>query len=190
MKESGIKPSPTEQAKRGLFINEVDVPLLDAVTRLIQLLDKPMDIPLLAPLLIKEILYRVLQGKHGGTLTQLAVEGDGAFRIKAAIDYIKEHYKQAFRVEELAEHVNMSMPTLHRRFKEITAMTPIQFQKQLRLQAARSFLLSESMNAADVAFQVGYESPSQFSREYSRLFGLSPIQDIKRLKILDGNTSD
>ncbi|MZQ81038.1 helix-turn-helix domain-containing protein [Paenibacillus sp. 5J-6] len=186
IKESKIQVASLEQVRRGLFISEVDVPLLDAVMRLVQLLDNPADIPLFASMIIKEILYRVLQGKQGGMLTQIAVEGGGAFRIKAVIDYIKEYYKQPVRIEELAEQANMSIPTLHRHFKEVTAMTPIQFQKQLRLQAARQILLSESSNAADVAFQVGYESPSQFSREYSRMFGLSPIQDIKRLRLLEG----
>ncbi|MBO7743424.1 AraC family transcriptional regulator [Paenibacillus sp. MWE-103] len=186
MKESGIRPAPQEQAKRGMFISEVDAPLLDAVTRLTRLLDAPADIPLMAPLLIKEVLYRVLQGKHSGALAQSAVEGGAAFRIKAVIDHIKEHYNQAFRIEALAEQANMSVPTLHRHFKAVTAMTPIQFQKQLRLQAARRLLFSESSNAADVAFQVGYESPSQFSREYARMFGLSPIQDIKRLRMPEG----
>ncbi|MFC4808175.1 AraC family transcriptional regulator [Paenibacillus sp. GCM10023250] len=186
MKTSGIQPSPLEQAKRGMFISEVDAPLLDAVTRLTRLLDTPADIPLLAPLLMQEVLYRVLQGKHGGTLAQLAVEGGGAFRIKAAIDHIKAHYNRSFRIEELAEQANMSIPTFHRHFRAVTAMTPIQFQKKLRLQAARQMLFAESANAADVAFQVGYESPSQFSREYARMFGLPPIQDIKRLRLLDG----
>ncbi|REE67616.1 AraC-like DNA-binding protein [Paenibacillus taihuensis] len=185
MKESGIHPSPQDQAKRGMFISPVGAPLLNAISRVTQLLDTPADIPLLAPLLIKEILYRVLQGKHGGTLAQLAVEGGGAFRIKEVIDYIKEHYVTSFRIDELAERANMSIPTLHRHFKEVTAMTPIQFQKQLRLQAARQLMLAESLNAADVAFQVGYESPSQFSREYARMFGLSPIQDVRRLRTLD-----
>ncbi|ACS99159.1 AraC family transcriptional regulator [Paenibacillus sp. JDR-2] len=185
MKESGIQPRPQEHARRGLFIGQMERSLTDAIHRLVQLLEQPDDIPLLAPLLIKEILYRILQSKHGVSLEQLALEGGGAFRIKEVIDHIKKNYEKSIRSDELAAIANMSVPTLYRHFKEVTAMSPIQFQKHLRLQAARSLLLSEPVNAADVAFRVGYESPSQFSREYARMFGLSPIQDIKRLRTFD-----
>lgn len=171
-----------QKMNRAMFIDKAEPVLLDAVTRLARLLDRPQDIPVLAPLYKKEILYLVLQGPHGNILEQMALEGSQVYRIREVIEYIKRHYVEAFRIEELAEKVNMSVATLHRYFKQVTAMSPIQFQKNLRLQEARRRLLAEATDAAEVAFQVGYESPSQFSREYSRMFGLPPKEDIKQLR--------
>lgn len=171
-----------ENAKRGLYVSKIEPSLLDAVTRLARFLDNPMDIPVLAPLIRKEIIYRVLQGEHGGMLKQIAIEGSSTNQISDVIEHIINNYEKSFKIEELTEIANMSVSSLHRHFKEVTAMSPIQFQKQLRLQEARSLLLSESADAADVAFRVGYESPSQFSREYSRMFGLPPKEDVKRLR--------
>jgi AraC-like DNA-binding protein len=176
------KTQKKENAKRGMFVSQMDSTILDAVIRLVRLLDNLEDIPVLAPLVTKEILYRVLQGEHGMTLEQIAIEGSSTNRVREVIEHIMDNYASSFKIEVLAELANMSVPSLHRHFKEVTAMSPIQFQKQLRLQEARHLLLSESADAADVAFQVGYESPSQFSREYSRMFGLPPIEDIKRLR--------
>ncbi|CAM2769066.1 AraC family transcriptional regulator [Paenibacillus sediminis] len=180
--DSKIRVGPKENANRGMFVSRMELPLLDAVIRLARLLDNPKDIPILAPLFTKEILYRVLQGQHGSTLEQIAIKGSSAHQIKDVIEHITNNFDKPFRIEELAEKVNMSVSSLHRHFKEVTAMSPIQFQKQLRLQEARRLLLSESTDAADVAFRVGYESPSQFSREYSRMFGFPPREDIKRLR--------
>jgi AraC-like DNA-binding protein len=171
-----------ENAKRGMYVSKIAPSLLDAVTRLARLLDNSKDIPVLAPLIRKEIIYRVLQGEHGGMLKQIAIEGSSTNQISDVIEHIMNNYEKSFKIEELAEIANMSVSSLHRHFKEVTAMSPIQFQKQLRLQEARSLLLSESEDAADVAFRVGYESPSQFSREYSRMFGLPPKEDVKRLR--------
>ncbi|NHM33915.1 AraC family transcriptional regulator [Neobacillus terrae] len=171
-----------ENAKRGMYVSKIETSLLDAVTRLARLLDTPKDIKVLAPLIRKEIIYRVLQGEHGGLLKQIAIEGSSTNQISDVIEHIMNNYEKSFKIEELAEIANMSVSSLHRHFKEVTAMSPIQFQKQLRLQEARSLLLSESEDAADVAFRVGYESPSQFSREYSRMFGLPPKEDVKRLR--------
>ena len=165
-----------------MFVSPIELSLLDAVIRLVRLLDNPKDIPVLAPLFTKEILYRVLQGDHGAMLEQIAIEGSSANQIRDVIEHIMNNYDKSFRIEELAEKANMSVSSLHRHFKEVTAMSPIQFQKQLRLQEARRLLLSESTDAADVAFRVGYESQSQFSREYSRMFGFPPKEDIKRLR--------
>jgi transcriptional regulator GlxA family with amidase domain len=131
---------------------------------------------------MKEILYRVLQGQHGSVLEQMVIEGSSTYLIRDVIEHIVNNYERSFRIEELAEIANMSVPSLHRHFKQVTAMSPIQFQKQVRLQEARRLLLSESTDAADVAFRVGYESPSQFSREYARMFGFPPKEDIKRLR--------
>jgi AraC-like DNA-binding protein len=171
-----------ESAKRGLYVSNIEISLLDAVTRLARLLDTPEDIKVLAPLIRKEIIYRVLQGENGGLLKQIALEGSSTYQISDVIEHIMNNYEKSLKIEELAEIANMSVSSLHRHFKEVTAMSPIQFQKQLRLQDARSLLLSESADAADVAFRVGYESPSQFSREYSRMFGLPPKEDTKRMR--------
>ncbi len=154
----------------------------DAVLRLARLLDTPEEIPFLAPLYTKEILYRLLQGPYGAELAQIAVEGSSTYRIREAIDYIVQHWDQSFRIEDLAEAASMSISSFHRHFKEVTSMSPIQFQKQLRLQEARRILLAESADAADVAYRIGYESSSQFNREYSRMFGAPPRADIKRLR--------
>lgn len=182
LNDTEVRAGLKENAKRAMFVSQIELSLLDAVLRLARLLDTPKDIPVLAPLFTKEILYRILQGQHGTTLEQIAIEGSSTYRIKDVIEQIMTNYSRPFRIEELAKIVNMSVPTLHRHFKEVTAMSPIQFQKQLRLQEARRLLLAESTDAADVSFRVGYESPSQFSREYSRLFGLPPIEDIKRMR--------
>jgi AraC-like DNA-binding protein len=178
--EMGVEKK--ENATRGLFVSKIEPSLLDAVTRLARLLDIPKDIPVLAPLIMKEIIYRVLQGEYGGMLKQIAIEGSSANQISDVIEHIMNNYEKSFKIEELAEIANMSVSSFHRHFKEVTAMSPIQFQKQLRLQEARHLLLSESADAADVAFRVGYESPSQFSREYSRMFGLPPKEDVKSLR--------
>ncbi|UNK21067.1 AraC family transcriptional regulator [Paenibacillus sp. N3/727] len=182
LRDSEIRVGPKENAKRGMFVSRMELPLLDAVIRLASLLDNPKDIPILATLFTKEILYRVLQGQHGVRLKQIAIEGSSAHQIKNVIEHITNNYDKSFRIEELAEKVNMSVSSLHRHFKEVTAMSPIQFQKELRLREARRLLITESADATDVAFRVGYESSSQFSREYSRMFGFPPRQDVKRLK--------
>jgi AraC-like DNA-binding protein len=182
LQDSQLAVNKKENAKRGMYVSQIELSLLDAVTRLVRLLETPNDIPVLVPLITKEIIYRVLQGQHGVTLGQIAIEGSTTYGISDVIDHIMNNFDQSFRIEDLAEIGNMSVSSLHRHFKEVTAMSPIQFQKQLRLQEARRLLFSESTDAADVAFRVGYESPSQFSREYSRMFGLPPKEGIKRLR--------
>jgi AraC-like DNA-binding protein len=182
LSDSEIPVGKKENSKRAMYVSPIELSLLDAVLRLAYLLENPKDIPVLAPLFTKEILYRVLQGQHGTMLEQIAIEGSSANRIRDVIEHIKVNYDKSLRIEELAEIAAMSVASLHRHFKEVTSMSPIQYQKQMRLQKARHLLLSESTDAADVAFKVGYESPSQFSREYSRMFGYPPIEDIKRLR--------
>jgi AraC-like DNA-binding protein len=188
LREFQMGTDKKENTKRGMYVSNIEPSLLDVVTRLARLLDSPKDIKVLAPLIRKEIIYRVLQGEHGGMLKQIAIEGSSTHQISDVIEHIMNNYASSFKIEELAEIANMSVSSLHRHFKEVTAMSPIQFQKQLRLQEARSLLLSEVVDAADVAFRVGYESPSQFSREYSRMFGLPPKEDIKRLRGNDDKT--
>ena len=165
-----------------MFVSKIEASLLDAVFRLARLLENPKHIPVLAPLFTKEILYWILQGPHGESLEQMAIKGSNGQRIRDVIEHIIKNYDRSFKIEELAEIANMSAASLHRHFKEVTAMSPIQFQKQLRLQEARRMLLADSTDIADVAFQVGYESQSQFSREYSRMFGCPPRDDINRMR--------
>ncbi|MFS0868636.1 AraC family transcriptional regulator N-terminal domain-containing protein [Paenibacillus xylanilyticus] len=182
LNHAALQPGPKKNAKRAIFIGNVEPPLLDAVYRLAFLLNHAEHIPVLAPLIKKEILYWILQGPHGEALEQMALEGSNSVRIRKVIQHIIETYKDSFRIEELAEIASMSAASLHRHFKEVTAMSPVQFQKQLRLQEARRLLITESTDVANAAISVGYESQSQFSREYSRLFGLSPRADINRLR--------
>ncbi|MBO1511480.1 AraC family transcriptional regulator [Metabacillus bambusae] len=180
--ETDIQFKQGKNSKRAMFVSEVEPFLLDAVLRLACLLDNPKHIPVLAPLIKKEIIYWILQGPHGEALEQIALEGSNASRIREVIDHIIKNYEEPFRIEELTEIANMSVSSLHRHFKEVTTMSPIQFQKQLRLQEARRLLMVDPTNVADVAFKVGYESQSQFSREYSRMFGSSPRVDIRRMR--------
>ncbi|MEO1444920.1 MAG: helix-turn-helix domain-containing protein, partial [Cyanobacteria bacterium J06635_11] len=148
-----------------------------------QLLDTPQDIPFLAPLIIREIYYRLLMGEQGEAIRQIATAGSNMQRIASAIERLKADFAQSLRVEALAEQANMSASSFHRHFKAVTSMSPLQYQKQLRLLEARRLMLAEDADATHAAYQVGYESPSQFSREYSRMFGAPPIQDIQRLRI-------
>ncbi|SDM77194.1 AraC-type DNA-binding protein [Paenibacillus sp. yr247] len=182
LSDSDIRITSKGNVERAMFVGKMELPIMDSIFRLACLLDNPKDIPFLAPIYTKEILYRLLQGQYGVALAQIAMEGSGTYGIRDAIEQISNNFKKPLRIEELAEIASMSISSFHRHFKEVTAMSPIQFQKQLRLQEARRLLLTESADAADVAFRVGYESPSQFSREYSRMFGFPPRQDIKRLK--------
>jgi AraC-like DNA-binding protein len=185
-----VKVNSKITSKRGMNVAKLDVSMLDAVVRLVRLLDKPADIPVLVPLFTKEILYKTLQGEHGDSLRQIVTDGSPTFHIKNAIEHILNNFQYSFRIEELADVAKMSIPSLHRHFKELTAMSPIQFQKQLRLQEARRLIISESTDVATAAFRVGYESPTQFSREYSRMFGFPPREDMKRLKGLSAQSVD
>jgi AraC-like DNA-binding protein len=182
IKESEVTWGQKEDAARGLLVSRTSTSLLDAVLRLVRLLDEPWDIPVLAPLIIREILYRVLQDEQGSSVLQFAVAGSHAQRIAKVIELINRDFDKPLRIDYLAMTANMSPSSLHHHFKEVSAMSPLQYQKQIRLQEARRLLLSETSEAADAGFRVGYESPSQFSREYARMFGLPPVSDIKRLR--------
>ncbi|MDR2833599.1 MAG: AraC family transcriptional regulator [Streptococcaceae bacterium] len=170
------------QSDLGLFVSPLPFSLESAVTRLVRLLETPDDIAFMAPMIIKEIIYRVLQEPQGYKLSQIALKDTFTNKISVAIHYIMENYAESFSIEELAQVSNMSASTFHRHFKEVTAMSPIQFQKQIRLQNARTLLLN-SFGATQAAFEVGYESSSQFSREYSRMFGKSPREDMKQARL-------
>jgi AraC-like DNA-binding protein len=182
MNEADLLPNKIRRSGRSLFLGKMPLDLLDAAVRLVRLLESPKDIPLLAPLIIREILYRILCDEQGDALKLIAMANSNVCRIADVIEYIKENYDKNLRIEDMAIITNMSPASLHRHFKDITAMSPLQYQKQIRLQEARRLLLSEASEAATVAYQVGYDSPSQFSREYLRMFGLPPISDIKQLR--------
>lgn len=156
--------------------------LLEAFERLLRLLDMPSDLPVLGRLLKLEIMYHLVTGPGGPTLTQGLMGSHREFAVNKAISWIREHYDAPLKIAELAEAVHLSPSVLHRRFKAATIMSPLQYQKQVRLMEARKLLMSGGVEAANVAFQVGYESPSQFSREYRRLFGASPLQDAEQLR--------
>jgi AraC-like DNA-binding protein len=166
---------------RGITVNRTSPVLLEAIARLMQLLDDPEDIPILAPLAIREILYRMLQGEQGALLYQFAIIGGHAHNIAQAIQLINRQYDRPLSIEQLAESVNMSISAFHKHFKRVTAMSPLQYQKTVRLQEARRLMLTEAVQASDAAFRVGYESPSQFSREYSRVYGKPPMRDVQEL---------
>jgi AraC-like DNA-binding protein len=167
---------------RGLFVARMDEPLLDAVLRMVKLLDAPEDIAALAPVVQREIYYRVLRGELGRRLVDLAESNGGSHRIVRAISWLKQRYAAPLRIEELADAVYMSPSALHHRFKAVTAMSPLQYQKQLRLHEARRLMFAEGLECAAAGHRVGYASPSQFSREYRRLFGLPPRVEIARLR--------
>jgi transcriptional regulator GlxA family with amidase domain len=159
-----------------------------AFQRLLDLLDSPKDIPILAPIIQREIFYRLLVGDQGTRLRQMALTGSQSQQISRAIDWLKGNFTQPLRIEDLATQVAMSTSTFHHHFRALTAMSPLQYQKWLRLTEARRLMLAEDQDAATAAYQVGYESPSQFSREYSRLFGAPPLRDIASLRQVTCNT--
>ncbi|HUL94812.1 MAG TPA: AraC family transcriptional regulator [Usitatibacter sp.] len=167
---------------RGLYVSRSDPEMVESFVRLLRLLESRDDIAVLAPLARREILYRVLKGEQGHRLRQIASVSGHAKRIAKAIEWLRANYRQALRVEELAAQASMSTSSFHEHFRAVTAMSPLQFQKQLRLQEARQLLLAEAIDAATAGHRVGYESPSQFSREYSRLFGAPPATDMKRMR--------
>ena len=181
MAPSGADELPAATT-RSLSFSRTGGPLLDAVLRLLRLLETPGDVSMLAPAVIREILYRLLTGEQGGRLRQIAVSGSLTQRIARAIEWIKRHYAEPLSIETVADEVCMSASGLHHHFKAVTAFSPLQYQKHLRLQEARRLMLNEAADAATAGYQVGYQSASQFSREYARLFGAPPGRDIARLR--------
>ncbi|WKB55942.1 AraC family transcriptional regulator [Eleftheria terrae] len=175
-------PAPPVPTGRGLWLSRTSAPLLDAVLRLVALLDSPEDIETLAPLAMREIVYRLLKSPEGPLLAHLARADGPGQRVRKAIAWIRAHLDQPLRIEALAREAHMSPSSLHQHFKALTSMSPLQYQKQLRLQEARRLLLSEVADAATAGHRVGYSSPSQFSREYRRRFGAPPARDIERLR--------
>ena len=173
--DSGRSPS-------ALAVSDASVELLDAVVRLLRLLDTPRDRPVLAPLIKREILWRVITGGHGAGLQQLGLADSSLSHVARAVRWIRDHYSQPFRVEDVAQLAGMSVSAFYRHFQAVTALSPIQFQKQIRLQEARLLLASDPHDVTGVSRRVGYDSPSQFSREYRRQFGVPPSQDAAGLR--------
>lgn len=171
-----------QQAGHGMATSELTLPLLTAFQRLLDLYDEEDDIPILAPIIQKEIIYRLLVGEQGARLRQIASAGSQSQQIAQAIEWLKANFRQQLRIEDLASQARMSASSFHNHFRAMTALSPLQYQKHLRLHEARRLMLTESMDAATAAFQVGYESPSQFNREYRRLFNAPPLRDVSRLR--------
>lgn len=184
MLQSGITPPAVSPSERGMFLGETTPILLEGFNRLVSLLDEPAAIPVLAPLIEWEIYYRLLTSDQCARLWQIASVGSQSHRIARAIDWLRAHFNEPFRIETLAAQVQMSASTFHQHFRNLTSMSPLQYQKWLRLNEARKLMLSDDFDVSTAAFRVGYESPSQFSREYSRFFGLPPSQDIDGLRWL------
>ena len=181
----GGLPLPEDRSSdRGAVIGlgTVTPMLLEPFKRMLDLLDEPSAIPILAPLIEREIHYRLLMSDQAARLQQIASVGSQGHRVAKAIDWLKVNYTETLRIDDLASHVKMSPSSLHHHFRQLTAMSPLQYQKWLRLNEARRLMLNKDSDAASAAFEVGYESPSQFSREYTRLFGAPPKRDIEGLR--------
>jgi AraC-like DNA-binding protein len=176
-------PMPSGQSSdRGISTGFATVELFDAFSRLLAIADKPQDIPILGPLIHREILYRLLTGEQGARFREIASLGSQSHRTALAVNWLRSNYAQPLRINELAKSVKMGVSTLHHQFRAMTSMSPLQYQKQLRLQQARKLMLTGDYDAGSAALQVGYESATQFRREYSRLFGQPPIRDVRALR--------
>ena len=173
-------------AVRGVAVNDADAGVIDATLRLLRLLDTPSDIPALAPLIEQEILYRLLMGPCGTSLLRIAQADSPGNRIAKAVGWLREHFTEPLRIADLARHAGMSVSSLHHHFSAVTAMTPMQYQKQLRLHEARRLLWVERLDVGGAGFRVGYQSPSQFSREYRRLYGVAPSHDLAESAAREG----
>ncbi|WP_039852217.1 AraC family transcriptional regulator [Hylemonella gracilis] len=181
--ELGLAGKPSGgDVGRGIYTSDNTVALLEPLLRLLALLETPEDIPTLSPLVTREIVYRLLKSPDGWRLAQLALVESHSQRVAQVIEVLRKRYAESLRMQDLARQVHWSVSALHHHFKAITAMSPLQYQKQLRLQEARRVMLSENIDAAAAGHRVGYESQFQFNREYSRFFGAPPARDIKRLR--------
>jgi AraC-like DNA-binding protein len=179
LEEIHVAEAPSDSP--AMSVGETTPEFLNACCRLLDLLDSPEDIPFLSGLIQREIIYRILRGPEGARLRAVATLGDQSHRTAKAVAWITANYAKPLHVEELAQIASMGVSTLHHHFRMLTAMSPLQYQKQLRLQSARSLMLNNGLDAATAAFEVGYESATQFNREYSRFFGQPPMRDIRAL---------
>lgn len=183
MMEAGAETRKGDASVKAIGVNPVDADLLDAVVRLVRLADKPGGQKVLAPLIKREIIYRLLAGGEGARLGHLVASSRGdTRRISRAIGRLREHYSEPLQIEEIARDLGMSVSGFHHHFKSVTSMSPLQFQKQIRLQEARRLMLGEELDAASAGHRVGYEDPAYFSRDYKKLFGAPPQRDIARLR--------
>jgi AraC-like DNA-binding protein len=185
MVESGIEPKKGNAGLMAMDVSPLDANLLDAVVRLVRLLDAPpnqVEGKVLAPLIIREIVFRLLAGGQSARLSHLLTAGKDTQRISRAIGLLREHFDQPLKMDDIAHELGMSVSGFHHHFKSVTAMSPLQFQKQIRLQEARRLMLGEDLDAASAGFRVGYEDPAYFSREYKKLFGNPPQRDIAKLR--------
>jgi AraC-like DNA-binding protein len=182
MEETGYTSPPGHTDARAIDVSPLDGYLLDAVVRLTRLLDAPAEAPVLLPLITREIIYRLLLGKQGTRLRHLAFQGGYTPHIARAVGRLRRDFDQPLRIEQLAHELGMSVSGLHHHFKAVTALSPLQFQKRLRLQEARRLMLSEDLDAASAAYRVGYHDASHFNREYKSLFGVPPMRDVQRLR--------
>jgi AraC-like DNA-binding protein len=183
MMEAGAETRKGDASIKAIAVNRVEADLLDAVVRLVRLADTPDEQKILAPLIKREIVYRLLAGGEGARLGHLLASSRGdTRRISRAIGRLRERYSEPLKIEEIARELGMSVSGFHHHFKSVTSMSPLQFQKQIRLQEARRLMLGEDLDAASAGYRVGYEDPSYFSRDYKRLFGAPPQRDVARLR--------
>ena len=184
MEELESPPVAGSLVGHGVFVSDFDGPLAECIYRMLRLLDTPKAIPMLCRAIMREICYWLLTGPHGSEIARMTLANGHAQRVIAAIHALRDRFRETVRIEELADIAQLSPSAFHRQFKALTSMTPLQFQKQLRLLEARRLLVSDPINVEAAAFQVGYESPSQFSREYARMFGIPPRRDIASLRLV------
>ncbi|MDZ8080245.1 MAG: AraC family transcriptional regulator [Nostoc sp. DcaGUA01] len=182
MIESGIETKKSDAGVKAMDVSPVDADLLDAVVKLVKLFDTPDEMKFLAPLIIREIVYRLLKGKQRARLGQLITTEGDVQRISRVVSQIRENIERPLKIEDTARELGMSVSGFHSHFKSVTAMSPLQFQKQIRLQEARRLMLAENMDVASASFRVGYDDASYFSREYKKLFGIPPHRDIAKLR--------
>ena len=184
MESLDVPPKPGGDVASGVFVTDFSGPLSDCALRMVRLLETPKAIPILYPAIMREICYWLLTGPHGGEVMKMTLANSHAQRVIRAIHTLRDRFAEPVRIEELASAARMSPSAFHRQFKAITSMTPLQYQKQLRLLEARRLIVTDAANVETAAFQVGYESPSQFSREYSRMFGAPPRRDVSALRAM------
>lgn len=184
MMSDGMPADPSRPVDRGMGVGRMEHSLLSAVERMLELLDAPAEIPVFLPMIRREIYCRLLLGCQGERLRQMVRAESRGHRIARAIAWMKTHFDESLRIEALARHVGMSPSSLHQHFRAVTAMSPLQYLKKMRLNEARRLMLVENMDAGNAGFRVGYESPTQFNREYKRMFGYPPRADIRRLRAL------
>ncbi len=188
--EGSLPVPPAPSGQRAMTVGTLTLPLINAFLRLIDLLDDPVSIPFLAPAISREILYRLITSEEGYHVRQAGMAGSQSAQIQRAVGWIKNHVNHPLTIEKLAGYCHMSTSSFHHHFRKLTAMSPLQYQKWLRLQEARRLMLVEDLDVTRVAFAVGYESSSQFCREYSRQFGQSPARDIRAIKAARAGSTD